>query len=194
MAKARRRSPSRAGKKWHGPLLLIVGLLLGAVLMWGTQYYLYRDGKPFSGLAGLFAAGKKAMDKPREAKPQPEAEHQPKPKFDFYTILPEVETVLPEPKAAGKKTAKIEAPEAGVVYVLQAASYGNLNDADHLRATLLLNGLEAHIEKISIQGKGDYYRVRLGPYSSLDALDAANGKLAKLGIKAIRIKVRKGAV
>jgi cell division protein FtsN len=192
MARARR-SSSRFGKKWRGPLLLIMGLLLGAGLMWGAQYYFYRDGKPFSGLAGLLASGKKAMDKPKEAKPQPEAEHQPKPKFDFYTILPEVETVLPEPKSGGKKTASIEKPEAGVVYVLQAASYGNLGDADHLKAKLVLNGLEAHIEKISIQGKGDYYRVRLGPYPSLDALDAANSKLAKLGIKAIRIKVKKGA-
>jgi len=192
MAKARR-SSSRSGKKWHGPLLLIVGLLLGAGLMWGAQYYLYRDGKPFRGLAGLVAAGKKAIDKPKEPKPQPEAEHQAKPKFDFYTILPEVETVLPEPKAGGKKTAKAETPEAGVVYVLQAASYGSPNDADHLKAKLALNGLEARVEKISIQGKGDYYRVRLGPYPSLDALDTANGKLAKLGIKAIRIKVKKGA-
>lgn len=191
MAKARR-SSSRSGKKWRGPLLLIVGLLLGAGLMWGAQYYLYRDGKPFSGLAGLIAAGKKAMDKPKEPKPQPEAEHQPKPKFDFYTILPEVETVLPEPKAGGRKSAKAETPEAGVSYVLQAASYGNLSDADHLKAKLALNGLEAHIEKISIQGKGDYYRVRLGPYSSLDALDAASSKLSNLGVKPIRLKVKKG--
>jgi cell division protein FtsN len=192
MARARR-SSSRSGKKWHGALLLILGALLGAAIMWGAQYYLYRDGKPFRGLAGLVAAGKKVVDKPKEAKPQPDVTAQSKPKFDFYTILPEVETVLPAPKAGTRKTAKTEPPEAGVVYVLQAASYGNMGDADHLKAKLALNGLEAHIEKISIQGKGDYFRVRLGPYPSLDALDTADGKLNKLGIKAIRIKVKKGA-
>jgi len=192
MAKARR-SSSRSGKKWRGLLLLTAGLVVGAGLMWVAQYYLYRDGKPFRGLAGLVAAGRKAIDKPKEAKPQPEVEQQSKPKFDFYTILPEVETVLPEPKSGARKTARTEAPEAGVVYVLQAASYGNLNEADHLKAKLALNGLEARIEKISIQGKGDYYRVRLGPYPSLDALDTADGKLTKLGLKAIRLKVKKGA-
>ena len=36
MAKARR-SPSRSKKKSRGILWLIVGLLLGAALMWGAQ-------------------------------------------------------------------------------------------------------------------------------------------------------------
>ena len=188
MAKARR-SPSRSGKKSHGILWLIAGLLLGAGLMWAAQHFMYRDSKPFRGLAGLFASSKKSTD--HEEK-KPEAERLPKPKFDFYTILPEFETVLPEPKS-GKKTAKIEPPEVGVNYILQAASLANLDDADRLKAKLVLNGLDARIEKISIQGKGDYYRVRLGPYAKLDELDIASGKLSQLGIKALRIKVKKTA-
>jgi len=192
MAKARR-SSSRTKKKFGGVLLLILGLLLGASLMWGTQYFMYRDNKPFRGLSSLFASGKKAVEKTGEpdTKPQPEAEHPPKPKFDFYTILPG-ETVLPEPRA-GKKSAKAEPAETGVTYVLQAAAYANHEDADRLKAKLVLNGLEARIEKLTIDGKGAYYRVRLGPYSSLDALDAASNKLSQLGIKAIRIKVKKTA-
>lgn len=188
MAKARR-SPSRSGKKSRGILWLIAGLLLGAGLMWAVQHFAYRDGKPFRGLAGLFASSKKTVE-PEEKKS--EAERPPKPRFDFYTILPEFETVLPEPKS-GKKTAKAEAPEVGVNYILQAASLANLEDADRMKAKLVLNGLDARIEKISIQGKGDYYRVRLGPYAKLEELDTASGKLAQLGIKALRIKVRKGA-
>ena len=188
MAKARR-SPSRSGKKSHGILWLIAGLLLGAGLMWAAQHFMYRDSKPFRGLAGLFASSKKSTD--HEEK-KPEAERLPKPKFDFYTILPEFETVIPEPKG-GKKTAKAEPPEVGVNYILQAASLANLDDADRLKAKLVLNGLDARIEKISIQGKGDYYRVRLGPYAKLDELDIASGKLSQLGIKALRIKVKKTA-
>lgn len=184
-----RRSPSRASKKSHGVLWLIAGLLLGAGLMWAAQHFAYRDSKPFRGLAGLFASSKKTVE-PEEKKP--EAERPPKPKFDFYTILPEFETVLPEPKGS-RKTAKAEPPEAGVNYILQAASLANLEDADRLKAKLVLNGLDARIEKISIQGKGDYYRVRLGPYAKLEELDSANDKLAQLGIKALRIKVKKGA-
>ena len=190
MAKARR-SPSRSSKKSRGILWLIAGLLLGAVLMWGAQHYYYRDSKPFAGFANLFASGKKSADAGDKQKP-PETERLPKPKLDFYTILPEFETVLPEPKG-GKKTAKAEPPEAGVNYILQAGSFGNLEDADRLKAKLTLSGLETHIEKVAIEGKGAYYRVRLGPYSSVEALDSASAKLTQLGIKALRIKVKKGA-
>jgi cell division protein FtsN len=188
MAKARRSAP-RSRKKSRGFLWLVVGLLLGAALMWGAQHYYYRDSKPFAGFANLFAAGKRSIDAAEPPKPV-EAERPPKPKLDFYTILPEYETVLPEPKG-GKKTAKAEPPEAGVNYVLQAGSFGNHEEADRLKAKLTLSGLETHIEKVAIEGKVAYYRVRLGPYSSIEALDSASAKLAQLGVKALRIKVKK---
>jgi len=35
--------------------------------------------------------------------------------------------------------------------------------------------------------------VRLGPYERIDQLDAADQQLQKMGIKAIRLKVKKGA-
>jgi cell division protein FtsN len=189
MAKARRSSGSK--KKSRGWLWLLTGLLLGAALMYGVQIYLYKDGKPFRGLAGLFAAARKPAGSEDNRPPQPDAGSQTKPKLDFYTILPG-ETVLPEPKG-DKRPAKAEPPEKGVSYVLQAASYGNAEDADRLKARLALNGLEAHIENVAIEGKGAYYRVRLGPYSKLEDLDAASNKLGGLGIKAMRIRVKKGA-
>ena len=193
MARARRSSGRSGRKKSRGLLWLIVGLGLGAVLMYAAQLYLYKDRKPFTGLANLFHTSKPA-EKPAAKEPAPaSAEPAPKPKFDFYTILPG-ETVLPEPKReGGKKTAKTEPPEKGVSYILQAAAYATLEDADRLKAKLTLNGLDAHIEKITAGDKGPFYRVRLGPYSSIDALDATNAKLGKLGIKAIRIKVKKSA-
>ena len=191
MAKARRGSGRTGKKKSRGLLWLIVGLALGAGLMYAGQLYLYKDRKPFTGLANLFRAVTPA-EKPAAREPEAAAPA-PKPKFDFYTILPG-ETVLPEPKRdGGKKTARAEPPEKGVSYILQAAAYATLEDADRLKAKLTLNGLDAHIEKITAGDKGSFYRVRLGPYSSIEALDASNAKLAKLGIKAIRIKVKKGA-
>ena len=187
MAKARR-SPSRSKKKSRGFLWLIVGLALGAALMWGAQHYYYRDSKPFAGFANLFSSNKKPVD---SGEKKPEAERPPKPKLDFYTILPG-ETVLPDTRA-DKKTAKVESAEKGVSYILQAAAFAAPEDADRLKAKLVLNGLEPHIEKIIVGDKGTHYRVRLGPYNNLDTLDAANAKLAQLGIKALRIKVKKNA-
>jgi len=187
MAK-RRRSPSRSSKKSRGILWLLVGLALGAALMWGMQHYYYRDSKPFAGFANLFSSNRKPVD---SGEKKPEAERLPKPKLDFYTILPG-ETVLPDTRA-DKKIAKLESAEKGVSYILQAAAFAAPEDADRLKAKLVLNGLEPHIEKIIVGDKGTHYRVRLGPYSSVEALDNANGKLVQLGIKALRIKVKKGA-
>lgn len=188
MAKTRRTVTRSGRKRSRGWLWLIVGLALGAALMYGVQAYLYRDGKPFPGLAGLFQPDRRPAEK-KDDKQLVEANRLPKPKLDFYTILPG-ETVLPDIKADKKKA---EAPEKGVSYILQAAAFTAPEDADRLKAKLVLNGLEPHIEKITVGDKGTYYRVRLGPYSNVDSLDAANHKLSQLGIRALRIKVKKGA-
>lgn len=189
MAKSRRPAGSR--RKSRSIVWLISGLLLGAALMWGAQYLLYRDSKPFTGLTSLFSTDKKTAEIKADKKTPAETERTQKPKLDFYTILPEYETVLPEPKG-GKKPVRTEIPDGVVSYVLQAGSFVHLEDADRLKAKLAFQGLEARIEKITVGDRGTYYRVRLGPYSSLDSLDTDNGKLTRLGIQALRIRVKKG--
>lgn len=147
-----------------------------------------------SGLRSLLEPGPGAAHDTRDVRRQ-EPAPLPSPertKFDFYTILPEFETVLPGHESSEPRTAPAAAaPEPGVSYVLQAASYANINDADRLRAQLALSGLEAYIEKVSIGNKGDYYRVRLGPFDELRQLDRIDRQLAELGVKAMRLKVRK---
>ena len=71
-------------------------------------------------------------------------------------------------------------------------SCAGFEEADQLKAKLALSGLVAQIQKISIEGKGEYHRVRLGPYGNIDQLDATAQQLLKMGIKAIRLKVKKG--
>ena len=194
------RSSSRRGKSRGIPVwaVMLIGLLLGAVLMWGGQRLFFHSGKPLSGISGLFPDPKPPAT--AQKSPAPTARDKEKPRFDFYTILPEIETVLPDrrekPPTPVAKTAPVKPDQAGdsdkgAVYVLQAASYANLEDADRLKASLVLSGLETHIEKVTIEGKGDYFRVRLGPYSRLADLDAANARLAQQGIKAMRLKVKK---
>ena len=197
-----RHSSARRGKKklpvW---LVLLIGLGLGALLMWGGQRLFFHGGKPLSGISGLFAGNRAAQERP-PGTTTAAAKEPAKPHFDFYTILPEIETVLPErfdkgEKPGKKPAAKPDRPEAAgardaaVVYVLQAASYANLEDADRLKAKLALSGLEARIEKVSIEGKGQFFRVRLGPYARVDDLDAAYQKLGQQGVKAMRLKVKK---
>ena len=180
--------PARRGVP--GWLMLFIGLGLGAGLTWGVHSYLASSERPLSGLRNLFASKLEAPEKPapKAATPQPAT---PKPKFDFYTILPEIETVLPSMPAKPAKPAAKPEQETGVKYLLQAGSFSNPADADQLRAKLALAGLEARIEKVAIEGRGEFHRVRLGPYASVHELDSADSRLGKLGIKAIRLKVKK---
>ena len=187
MAQARRRRTSRSRFRKPGWLLLLVGIGIGVagVMLW--QMYSHRgDGR--SGLGNFFSSFSKPAEKP--VKKEPEPAKPPKPKFDFYTILPETETVLPERRARAKP-AKAK-PEEGVSYILQAGSFAGFEEADQMKAKLALAGLVAHIQKIIIEGKGEYHRVRLGPYEKIEQLDATAAQLQKMGIKAIRLKVKKG--
>ena len=185
MARRRRRFSARRFRK-PGWLLLVVGIGIGVVGVMLWQMYAHRgDGR--SGLTNLFTSLNKPSEKP--AKKEPEPAKPPKPKFDFYTILPETETVLPERRARAKPVkAK---PEEGVSYILQAGSFAGFEEADQMKAKLALSGLVAHIQKITIEGKGEYHRVRLGPYENIDQLDRAAQQLQKMGVKALRLRIKK---
>jgi cell division protein FtsN len=174
-------------------MAIALGLGVAAAAYWyGTQSSTTakRTERTRASASAPTAGAKKPTDAPAKAAAQAKPA---KPRFDFYTILPEVETPLPprEPKKTAQ--AKPVKPEEGARYVLQAASYRDFEDADRLKARLALAGLEANIEKVSIEGKGDFYRVRLGPYEKLEALDDADRRLAEQGIKPLRLKLTKPA-
>lgn len=196
MAVRRRASGSRSKgvPRW---LMLLLGLGIGIAGVY--LYQMLRDrGVGLSSVTKVFSSGeKKAEEKKKDAEAKPS-----KPKFDFYTILPETETVLPEkapakprPKPEPKTdTAKTAPVEAGVSYVLQAASFATFAEADQLKAKLALSGLSAQIQKVTIEDQGDRYRVRLGPFGKIEELDAAAQQLGKLGLKPLRLKVKKEGV
>ncbi len=186
MAQAKRKPASGGRKKSRGWLLLLIGLGIGIAAAYLGQLMLQHN---LHHTVASWFKREKPTTAEKVAKQEPEKH---KSRFDFYTILPETETVLTDRDA--KKTSKASAKtEEGVSYILQAASFGNFDDADNLKAKLALQGLQAQIQKVSIEGKGDFYRVRLGPYEKLQDLDAANQQLAKMGIKAMPLRVKKGA-
>jgi cell division protein FtsN len=196
MAQARKKSSGGGGKKrgGRGPLLLVLGVAIGVggVYLWQL---ISKRIETRSGIATLFTTSKTA-ERPGEpakietAKREPTKGH--KPRYEFYTLL-QNETVLPEREPPREKTvAKVAKPEEGVSYILQVGSYGNFEDADQLKAKLALSGLIAHIQKVDIDGK-TFHRVRVGPYEKVEQLDAAADQLKQLGIRALRVKVKKGA-
>lgn len=108
---------------------------------------------------------------------------QPKPRFDFYTILPEMEVIIPDKEVKNRAVPKGPAES----YFLQAGSFKNLADADALKANLALLGVEAKIQSVSAGGD-TWHRVRLGPYSDLNQLDQVRARLRQNNINAIPVK------
>jgi cell division protein FtsN len=141
-------------------------------------------------------------------KPAPPAP--PRPRFDFYTLLPEMEVVIPEEevdakveaharaKTAASATAPVaESPqkdtrpvEAPDTYFLQVGSFRNGEQAERFKAELALLGLETNIQKVTINNRDTWHRVRVGPFNSLDALDRARKLLGSQGIESTTIKIK----
>ena len=68
------------------------------------------------------------------------------------------------------------------MYWLQAGAFSEEKEADNLKAKIALTGLEAAVRPVSIPDKGTLYRVRLGPYQSLDDANRIKAALAQNGV------------
>lgn len=133
---------------------------------------------------------------PRPDDTSPPAEEQaeapaPKPRFDFYTLLPEqtIEVdVQPQEVEPARDLGKPPAAQGQAqVYMLQAGAFRQRDDADRRRAELLLLGLAPSIRETS-GDNGRLFRVYLGPFDSLDAMKRARGLTAAQGIETLPLK------
>ena len=200
MAKpARRRSapPRRSG---GGFLLgMFFGLVLGLGIALSVAFYLNKTPIPFIGKAKPAAGKDVASDpgKPPVVAGMPQgggagaAKGAEKPKFDFYRILPGGEEPVTERELKDAARAAKSQAEAGKgVYLIQAGSFQNPADADNQKAKLAILGFESSVEPSSLPDKGTWYRVRLGPYTSLDELNRVRRTLAQNGIDASLVKLK----
>lgn len=123
------------------------------------------------------------------------------PDFDFYTILPELEVVVPDTdvtkgkdnanQSNGKKTEAVSSPEVlrdNEAFVLQVGSFKDAQQADKLKASLALIGLQAHIQKVEVNNY-TWHRVRLGPVTDRKALNSIRQRLRENDLRAITLKV-----
>ncbi len=82
------------------------------------------------------------------------------------------------------------AVEPGTAFVIQIGSYRSFEDADRIKATLALTGSETYIQKVTIEGRGDFYRVRMGPFREYDAVERAVDSVTNLDIKPLVFRVK----
>lgn len=111
-------------------------------------------------------------------------------KFDFYTLLPELEVVVDENTPTKTATSKTPAntKKAGN-YVLQVGSFKSNEEADSLKAQLALMGVVTNIEIVNVNGT-KWHRVRIGPSQNLNQLESTQKKLRAENIDTILLKVR----
>lgn len=186
---SRRRKEPISAWRWWG-----VGLVMGAVVSSGF----FLSGLPIKwGLLKLPSPEELAA----EAKTNTIVAEQ-KPRFDFYTILPEMEVVVPEETSNNKpviaaandesvepeETTRAEKPVVEE-YRLQFGSFKAFEDADQLKAKLVINGVEADIQSVNIQNQA-WYRVRSPAYSALPQAERAKQALQQAGVSSILLKLK----
>ncbi|HXN15393.1 MAG TPA: SPOR domain-containing protein [Usitatibacter sp.] len=127
-----------------------------------------------------------------------------RPRFEFYQILPgekeapdrapgapKPSVQPPAPSAATAKPGSSPSspkPHSGEVYWLQAGAFAEEKEADNLKAKIALVGLEATIRETAIPDKGRLFRVRLGPYQSLDDANRIKAALSQNGVSTAIIR------
>ena len=115
-----------------------------------------------------------------------------KPRYDFFTVLPEMEVVVPEQELS-RKADKAEpvTPQNPVdsqdSYILQAGSFRNSADAEQMKAQLALLGSMATVQKVTVNGQ-TWHRVRIGPYQGARQADEIRRMLSDNNIDTLVMK------
>jgi cell division protein FtsN len=197
---------------------IIIGLLMGIVIALAVALWLNRLSNPFvdkakpieplarigptqppkpdeKGAPEKAAPAKTGAEKAAAEKPRTD-----RPRFEFYTMLPgEKEVTDKEAKAAAAKprepakggpgsSPSQPKPHSGETYWLQAGAFGEEKDAENLKAKIAFTGLEANVKAAEVPGKGTLYRVRLGPYQSLEDANRIKTALSQNGVGATIIR------
>ena len=170
------------------PLPGFVWLLAGLSIGLFVALLVYLDKQP-NVSANFGAAVQKELEKlkprPSETTSDKKTDNTSEPKFNFYTILPELEVLIPESETQPPKNRpRNTIAETDKQYVLQVGSFNNKSDAEKLKASLALLGFEAHIQSVTVNGTA-WHRVRTGPYSQSNEMYDNIDMLLQNNIKAI---------
>jgi cell division protein FtsN len=139
---------------------------------------------------------KAPSEPPPEAPPNQVTEKAPEPKQDEKIAAIQLfsgdQPKKPEPKVSDAREAAPRAanPEDKWNYFLQAGAFREQTDAENTRAKLALMGVEARVTERQSEN-GTLYRVRIGPFAQLEALNKVRGKLSDNGVDAAVVRISK---
>jgi len=111
----------------------------------------------------------------------------PKITFEFYNLLPKQGSGTPQSRENEPQKSLPAVPMLPKNYIVQIASVRNAQDADTLKAKLLLNGYNPIVQKNMLNGQL-WYRVQLGPFDKAEAAQWQK-KLMTAGIDGLVKKI-----
>ncbi|AFN76612.1 SPOR domain-containing protein [Stutzerimonas nitrititolerans] len=218
MAARKKAAPKRGASRYQAPakkpvpgwVWLVCGLVIGGFIV-----FLMNLEPGSDAVKRNKEAPKPAREQPKRSDPNGQSV---KPKYDFYTLLPESEVILPpetkQPETPPSKpvtpeeAAKIDEARAQaalngevppppptvakapvVQFFLQAGSFRQQAEADRVRAQIILLGQDVRVENVKVRDE-PWFRVLVGPYSSREQLNAAQKTLAASGYKNLLLQQR----
>jgi len=117
-----------------------------------------------------------------------------KPRYDFFTVLPEMEVVVPEQELKRKAKPLADTTTGSTdtddqdSYILQVGSFRSAPDAEQMKARLALMGSIATVQKVTVNGQ-TWHRVRIGPFKGARKADEIRRMLADNQFDTLVMKV-----
>jgi hypothetical protein len=189
MARPRKKTTRRRRQQASGWIWMLYGLAIGLTVALGVYLHDRRSlNAPLSPRAGIKTPSASGGED-NAAETGEATEH-----YDFYDKLRTFEVptyeevILPEHEAVDKSTPSAQPGPPGT-FVLQAGSFKNFSDADRRKAQLALLGIEAQIQKVSIDDN-TFHRVRIGPIFDPASAKDMQRRLSQSDIEALVIRLR----
>lgn len=105
--------------------------------------------------------------------------------YDFYQLLEKQKVEIPDDIEAYVSTPKDK--ELSYQYLLQVGSFRSDQDAETMRADLMLMGIDSYSEDVEVKGE-QWYRVMAGPFGNRSKMNKAQDILVSNNIKSIVVK------
>lgn len=191
-ANSRRKPKKSAVALWRWLLVIALLVAFGVFLnMIRTMVSELVAGKPEAEKAQVVEKLKQELSvKPqvsaeseKQAEPQQPAEPE-APRYDFYTILPQAEVVVPDYEIKTRVREQLVGKTKAAKYIMQAGSFREAAEAERHKAKLALLGIESRVEKAKV-GDVIWHRVKVGPYDNPASVSTIKELLQKNGIGVI---------
>lgn len=193
---------SNSPRKGGNPMLtgILLGMMFGVALAAGLAWYLLKSPSPFVSKvqevvkptaevvkAASAVVAHKAVQVPGSEPAAASGVEEARPRFEFYKVLSDKQDatapIADTPKASDKSKAAEKAPVFASTY-LQAGSFPNAEEAENLKASLAMKGVESSVQTVTLPDKGVWHRVRVGPFKTEKDMNNSLATLKRNGIDA----------